>query len=117
MFTSLPESNRDTYLRLRSLTAVDQRREGENCVFVESLSDASGTNVPVGAHSVSNITWTETGITWNTKPAATDPALSTQTITDNVARWYEFDVTAWVKPQRDGGQPIISPRAEEPGDE
>ena len=99
-------SNRDTYLRF-DLTAVTNVVKAKLRVRGK-LSDASGANVPVGAHSVSNITWTETGITWNTKPAATDPALSTQTITDNVARWYEFDVTAWVKPQRDGGQPIIS---------
>jgi hypothetical protein len=99
-------SNREAHFRF-DLTAVTNIVKAKLRVRGR-LSDTSGTNVAVGAHSVSNLTWTETGITWNNKPGATDPALSTQTITDNVARWYEFDVTAWVKPQRDGGQALIS---------
>ncbi len=99
-------SNRESYLRF-DLTTVTNIVKAKLRVRGR-LSDTSGTNVPVGAHSVSNITWGETTITWNNKPASTDPALSTQTITDNVARWYEFDVTAWVKPQRDGGQTLVS---------
>jgi hypothetical protein len=99
-------SNRESYMRF-DLTAVTNIVKAKLRVRGR-LSDTSGTNVPVGAHSVSNITWGETTITWNNKPASTDPALSTQTITDNVARWYEFDVTAWVKPQRDGGATLVS---------
>ncbi|MES2697407.1 MAG: DNRLRE domain-containing protein [Verrucomicrobiota bacterium] len=40
-------------------------------------SQTTGTSRPVAAHTVANTTWTETGITWNTKPGPLSATLST----------------------------------------
>jgi hypothetical protein len=94
-------SNRESHLRfdLQTVTGIVRAK----LRLYGKLSDTSGVNVPLAAYSVANTTWIESGsnsMTWNTK-SPTGTLLSTTTITDNVARWYEFDVTSHVKNERD----------------
>jgi hypothetical protein len=68
----------------------------------------SGSNIATALYSVSNTTWSETSITWNNKPVAGTTALSTTTITNNVARFYEWDVTAFIRSEKSAGRNVIS---------
>jgi hypothetical protein len=102
-------SNRESYLRF-DLTNVNAVAKAKLRVYGK-LSDASGSNVPVGVYSVASTNWIESGsgsITWNNKPPTGASILSTTTVTDTVSRWYEFDVTSWVQPERDAGHTLIS---------
>jgi Big-like domain-containing protein/carboxypeptidase family protein/beta-propeller repeat-containing protein/IPT/TIG domain-containing protein len=103
-------SNRESYLRF-DLNAVNNIAYAKLRVYGR-LSDASGTNVPIGAYSVSSTpTWGESGsgsITWNLKPNTGATALSSATVTDNVNRWYEFDVSSYIKQEKFEGRSIIS---------
>lgn len=102
-------SNRESYLRF-DLTNVNAVAKAKLRVYGK-LSDASGSNVPVGVYSVASTNWIESGsgsITWNNKPPTGALALSTTTVTDTVSRWYEFDVTSYVQPERDAGHTLIS---------
>jgi Big-like domain-containing protein/carboxypeptidase family protein/IPT/TIG domain-containing protein/beta-propeller repeat-containing protein len=98
-------SNRESHFRF-DLTAVSGIARAKLRLYGK-LSDTSGANVPLGAYAVSDTTWTETGITWNNKPA-TGTLLSSTTITDNVARWYEFDVTSHVKGEKELNHNAVS---------
>lgn len=98
-------SNRESYFRF-DLTTVSGIARAKLRLYGK-LSDTSGTNVPLGAYAVSDTTWTETGITWNNKPSA-GTLLSSTTITDNVARWYEFDVTSHVKSEKELSHNAVS---------
>ena len=98
-------SNRQAHFRF-DLTAVSGIARAKLRLYGK-LSDTSGVNVPLAAYAVSDTTWTETGITWNNKPS-TGTLQSSTTITDNVARWYEFDVTAHVKSEKDLNHNAVS---------
>ncbi len=58
--------------------------------------------------SVANTTWSETGITWNNKPATGSTALSTTNVTSAAAATYEWDATAYVKSELAAGRKLIS---------
>jgi hypothetical protein len=57
--------------------------------------------------AVSSNSWTETGITWNNRPALGAKQGASVTITPT-ARYYEWDVTAFVKAQRAAGATAVS---------
>jgi hypothetical protein len=99
-------NNRETYLKydLTSVTGLTQAR----IRLYGRLNDTAATNVPVALHSVATTSWTETGITWNTKPVAGASPLASVTITNNVAQWYEWDVTAYVKAEKAAGRNVVS---------
>jgi len=71
------------------------------------INDTSASNIPVAAYAVVNISWTETGVTWNNKPPVSS-LLSTAVVIDNVLRWYEWDVTAYVQSEKAAGRNTIS---------
>jgi hypothetical protein len=68
---------------------------------------SSNGNLPVAAYAVSNTSWTETGITWNNKPA-TGAQLTTTTITSTANAWYEWNITSYVQSELAAGRRIIS---------
>jgi len=56
---------------------------------------------------VSNTTWSETGITWNNQPAQGN-AQSLVTITNTTPRNYDWDVTSYVKQEKNAGRNLVS---------
>lgn len=66
-----------------------------------AVTDSNGTIKNVNAHAVADTGWTETGVTWSTKPTVGVP-LSTVTF-DSTFGWREFDVTSHVKAQQAQG--------------
>ncbi|MEO6435257.1 MAG: PQQ-dependent sugar dehydrogenase [Tepidisphaeraceae bacterium] len=65
-------------------------------------------NIPIEIFSVANTSWTEASITWNNKPATGTTALGKVTVIDTVARWYEVDLTNYVKQQRAAGKIAVA---------
>jgi hypothetical protein len=105
-------ANRESYLKfdLASLTGTNTIAQARLQVFGR-LNDTSGADVGVGAYSVADTTWVESGsgaITWNTKKPTSSAALATTTVTDNVGRWYEFDVSSYVQGERNAGRSVVS---------
>ncbi len=92
--------NRESYLRF-NLTTVSGIARAKLRLYGR-LSDTSGVNVPIAVYPVANTTWVESGsgsITWNNKPVS-GASLSSTTVTDNVARWYELDVTSYIQSEK-----------------
>src|SRR5438309_7770428 len=56
----------------------------------------NSTAAKISAYGVTNDSWTEKGITWNNAPAPVSTPLSSVSVT-NQEKYYEFDVTAFVK--------------------
>ncbi|MET0624693.1 MAG: carboxypeptidase regulatory-like domain-containing protein [Pyrinomonadaceae bacterium] len=67
---------------------------------------ASG-SLPVAVYGVPVTTWTETGTTWNSKPAA-GALLRTVSIPGTTAAWYEWDVTAYVRAEVAAGRNVVA---------
>jgi hypothetical protein len=61
--------------------------------------------VTVALYGVDSTSWPETGvrgITWNTKPAV-GARIGTASVAGTAMRWYEFDVSDFVKARRAAG--------------
>ncbi len=98
---------RHTYLKfnLSSLTgaavSVKLRLHG-------SIAATANTNLPCSVYPVSNTTWSETTLNWTNKPASGTTALASVTVTNNVARYYEWDLTSYVNSERAAGRTTIT---------
>ena len=62
----------------------------------------------VGLYPVASTTWTESGLTWNTRPAAGATPVATATAAGTAGTYYAFDVTAYVKQQRAAGATAVA---------
>jgi len=62
-------------------------------------------NTDISAFGADNDSWTENGITFNNAPAASTPALTAAGVTDQ-AKYYDFDVTDYVKAQLAGDKVV-----------
>lgn len=69
---------------------------------------AGSANMAASVHSVSDDSWTETGLTWNNQPAF-GAALDTQTLSaGSTGRWYTWNVTSFVQTQLGSSDTAIS---------
>lgn len=67
---------------------------------------SSGT-LGVSVYAVPSPTWTETGTNWNNKPAA-GTLLHTINLSGTTAKWYEWDVTDYVRNEVAAGRSVVS---------
>lgn len=65
------------------------------------------TYINIAAFGINSDSWTENGITWSNAPAATAPCLGSLNV-GNQLKYYELDVTNFVKSQLAGGDKIVS---------
>lgn len=52
-------------------------------------------------------TWTESTVTWNTKPVP-GAVIASKSVVGSTATWYEFDVTAYVNAERTAGRNTVA---------
>jgi hypothetical protein len=99
--------NRYTYLRF-SISSLSLAGIGSAKLRVWGKLDATGaSNVPVEVDAVSDIAWGESTINWNNKPAVGTKQAGFNVI-DTTSRWYEIDLTSYVKAQKTAGKSAIS---------
>ena len=89
---------RSSYLKF-SLSGVSAVNSAKLRIYGYNTENSTAINVH--AFGVDNDSWTESGLTWNNAPAASTSMLSTVGV-NNVAKFYELDVTAYVKSQYAG---------------
>jgi hypothetical protein len=56
----------------------------------------------------SEAAWTEGGINWNNKPSSGSTALATTRVTAAAARWYEWDLTDYLRQQKAAGKTSVT---------
>jgi glucose/arabinose dehydrogenase/PKD repeat protein len=69
---------------------------------------SSSGDMPVSVYPVSNITWPEGTLTWNTQPPAGATASASNRVASTSSAWYEWDVTAYVRSERTAGRTSAS---------
>jgi uncharacterized delta-60 repeat protein len=100
--------NRQTYLKfdlssvsLASIGTVKLRLFGE-------LNNANQKNVATSVFGSNNTGWSETTITFNNRPTVDTAALASTTIVDTTPRFYDFDITAYIKAQKAAGHNVVT---------
>lgn len=73
-----------------------------------ALGDSRNTNVPTAVYSVASSTWTETGLTWNNRPAGSSAAIDTTIVANAVPSWHEWDVTSYLRAEKAAGRSTVS---------
>jgi hypothetical protein len=73
-----------------------------------SLSDTRAPSVTTAIVPLSTSPWTETGLTWNNKPAAETPTWATFAVSGTTRTWYEVDITPQVQARRAAGQTSVA---------
>jgi Big-like domain-containing protein/cohesin domain-containing protein/calcineurin-like phosphoesterase family protein len=101
-------STHESYLKFDLTSLGPETVVSAKLRLTGQLNDASGMNVATEVFSVSDTSWTETDITWSNKPNSGTTALGSVTVTDNAARLYEWDVTAFVKAEMNANPNVIS---------
>jgi hypothetical protein len=99
-------NNRWTYLKfdtggLASVSRAKLRLFGE-------LSGLKAASVVTAVHPAADTTWSESGLTWNNRPA-TGPAIASATVVNSLLpRWYEWDVTAYLRQEKAAGRHVVT---------
>jgi hypothetical protein len=97
------DNQRQGFLRF----SIGTREVGRATLRLYGRTTAAGT-VAIAVYPVASTTWSETGLTWNTRPARGSTALATRSITGTTNRWYEWDVTSYVRAERAAGRTSVN---------
>jgi hypothetical protein len=74
-----------------------------------TISATSAATLKAQVFASGDTTWSETAITWNTRPATTGSALGEVTLANaTTSQWYEWDVTTFVKDQKANGRSLVT---------
>lgn len=99
-------NDRQTYIRF-DVSSISSPITSAVLKLYGNLDDNRNNNIPVNVLAVSNTTWTESTLTWDNKPA-TGALLDVETVTDSIARYYTWDITAYVQAEKAAGRNGIS---------
>lgn len=96
-----------TYVRFDSRAIQTPIASAKLRIF-GNLSSSLQRNVPLAIYPVSDTTWRETSITWNTRPPAGTTPITNVTIRDLNSRWYEVDISPYVLSELQAGRRVFS---------
>jgi glucose/arabinose dehydrogenase len=99
--------NRHAYFKF-DLASLGNIASAKLRLFGRLVSTLAGESVTTGVFGADDKAWTETGLTWNNKPASGSTPLSTVTVATGAAKWYEFDVTDYLRQQKALGKTTVT---------
>ena len=99
--------NRHAYFKF-DLTSLGNIASAKLRLFGRLVSTLAGERVTTGVFSAEDKPWTETGLTWSNKPASGTTPLATVTVATGAAKWYEFDVTNYLRQQKAAGKTTVT---------
>lgn len=102
--SAFPNLNYDSYLKFDTASVSNITSAKLRVYARATYSTSSVTGV---AHAVSDTAWSETGLTWNTKPAL-GTVLGQVVVNGTTGAWYEIDVTAYVQAEFNAGRKTVS---------
>jgi hypothetical protein len=95
--------NRESYLKF-DLSGVSTISSAKLRLF-GNVSDAS--SVALALFGSGNTSWSESTVTWNTKPV-TGSQIGSATISGSTAKWYEIDLTSYLKAEKAAGHALVT---------
>ena len=105
-FSADAQYMREAYLKL-DISSVQPGSQIRLRLFGR-LSDTRASSVPVTVYQLSSTSWSETSVTWNTRPGAGTTPWGTVAVSGTTGTWYEVDLTQHVQAQFAAGQRVIA---------
>lgn len=97
----------ESYLRF-NIASLPASSSSVKLRLFGNLYFANDPSVTVQIFNVPSLTWGETTLTYNNRPAAQTPALASAIISGTTLRYYEWDLTNFVNARRSAGATTIS---------
>jgi mannose/cellobiose epimerase-like protein (N-acyl-D-glucosamine 2-epimerase family) len=97
---------RETYIKF-DLSSVATIASAKLRLFGK-LSDSAAAAMTIGIYGVSATAWTEAGLTWNGRPSTGSSALANFSVTGTTAKWYEVDVTNYLRAEKLAGRNVVA---------
>jgi glucose/arabinose dehydrogenase len=96
--------SRETYLKfdLSTLSTIGSAKLRLYGHLTESAS------LQTAVYGASDTSWSEGGLTWNTKPAVGTTAAAIVTISSTSDQWYEWDVTSLLQAEKAAGHTLVT---------
>ena len=105
-FSADAQYRREAFMKL-DISAV-QPGDSVRLRLSGKLSDTRAASVTTSIYAVANTSWTETGLTWSNKPAASGSPVATVAVSGTTAKWYEADLTDHVQARKAAGATVIT---------
>jgi glucose/arabinose dehydrogenase len=99
--------NRQAYYRF-DLTSLGNIAGAKLRLFGRLISSVASDSVTTGVFGAGDAAWGEGGLTWNNRPATGATALSSVKVGAGDARWYEWDVTDYLRQQKAAGKKTVT---------
>lgn len=96
---------RESYLRF-DIQNVAELTTAKLRIFGNLAS--AGEKVPVALYAANDVLWSETGITWETRPTPEPALLGTATVSGTFGQWYEFDVSNYIRQRLTAGWTMVT---------
>jgi glucose/arabinose dehydrogenase len=99
---------RDAYLKF-DISDLDVTSMGSAKLRVYGhLSGSKDINQVLALYEAPGAKWGERTITYDNRPATSRKAIATATVTNDENQWWEFDLTSWLRSQKDAGRTIVT---------
>jgi mannose/cellobiose epimerase-like protein (N-acyl-D-glucosamine 2-epimerase family) len=72
------------------------------------LADTAVSSISIGVYGGGASTWSESTLTWNTRPAVGSATLASVSVAGTTAKWYELDLAAFLKSEKAAGRNIVT---------
>jgi hypothetical protein len=104
--SSSTSNTREGYIKfdLTSLNAINSAK----LRLFGRLSSTVNASLQTLIYNASNTSWTESGITWNTKPTSGTTLRGSLSVGGTTAKWYEVDLTSFLKAEFAAGRKVIT---------
>lgn len=98
--------NREAYLRfdLSSLAGVGSA----TLRLFGRLDNTSAASAGFTVYNSANTTWSETGVTWNSKLTAGTTVRGAGTVSGTTGKWYELDLTDFIEAEKAAGRDAVT---------
>ena len=101
------DSTRRIYLKF-DLSSLSTIGTAKLRLFGRLDDSVAGRSTTVGVYGATSTSWTESGLTWNNKPSFGSTALATASVTSATAKWYEWDLTSYLRQQKAAGKTSVT---------
>jgi CSLREA domain-containing protein len=98
--------NRETYLQFDTSNVATL--SGAKLRLYGALMDTVSPSIQIGVFASPVVNWSESGITWANKPSTGPTAVATKTITGTTKKWYEIDLTTFLKAEKAAGRNVVT---------
>jgi hypothetical protein len=100
------DSIRYSYLKfdLSSVSTINSAKLRLN----GKLSDTTVASLVTEIYNASSTSWTESGLTWNNKPAVGTTLRGKMTVSGTTSKWYEVDLTNFLKAEKAAGRNVVT---------